>query len=85
MVSKCKIKTKIQNFRVFLNFFNNCLIFDTFLFLELLAIADGSERPRDGVRRGVLWAVVAFQLSKDAIQLLNELERMSRGMTKIEF
>ena len=67
-----------------MNFFKSRFSFDTFLFLELLAIADGSERPRDGVRRGVLWAVVAFQLSNDAIQLLNELERMSRGMTRIE-
>ena len=59
------------------------LIFNIFLFLELLAIEDGSDRPRGGVRRGELWAVIAFQLSTSAVQLLNELERMSRGMTKI--
>ena len=59
------------------------LIFLIFLFLELLAIEDGSERPREGVvRRGEIWAVVAFQISTAAVQLLNELERMSRGMTK---
>ena len=53
-----------------------------FLFLELLAIEDSSDRPRAGVRRGEIWLVIAFKLSNAAVQLLNELERMSRGTTK---
>ena len=54
-----------------------------FLFLELLAIEDTAERPREGIRRGELWSSIAFNLSKSPIELLNELERMSRGMTII--
>lgn len=64
-----------------LSFLMKSLTFLIFLFLELLAIEDSSERPRSGARRGEIWAVVAFKLSNAAIQLLNELERMSRGMT----
>lgn len=64
----------------FLHFLISFFSFNIFLFLELLEIVDGADRPRDGIRRGVLWAVVAFQLSNAPIQLVNELERMSRGM-----
>ena len=53
-----------------------------FLFLELLAIKDTATRPRGDVRRGEIWANVAFHLSDKPIRMLSELERMSRGKTK---
>ena len=63
------------------NFRNNFLNLRIFLFLELLSIKDSAATPRDGTRRGELWAVVSFNISTAPILLVNELERMSRGMT----
>ena len=60
------------------------LSFLIFLFLELLAIKDTADGPRGEVRRGEIWANVAFHLSDEPIIMLGELERMSRGKTKIK-
>ena len=58
------------------------LTFLIFRFLELLVIKDTADRPRGEVRRGEIWANVAFHLSDEPIKMLCELERMSRGKTE---
>ena len=51
------------------------------LLLDLLAISDNAGNPRTGVRRGELWARLAFNISKAPFPLVCELERMVRGKT----
>ena len=55
-----------------------------FLLLALREIEDGPDRPRgDGIRRGELWRRISFQISQLPILLCKELEKMSRGKSRI--
>ena len=53
------------------------------ILLDLLSIRDSAGNPRSGLRRGELWSKLAFNISKAPFQLICELERMSRGKTRL--
>ena len=74
-------KFDFEDFKRRISFLSFLIFLTILFFLDLLAISDGAGNPRTGVRRGELWARLAFNISKAPFPLICELERMVRGKT----